>query len=597
MVLAGVDPAHRLPALAHRPHAAGLRHPHRDPAGRPPGGAHRPAGPRRDAGAAGPGRARGRRRGRRAHGAGRRRPRRRHRGGPGPADPHRRAGAGRGRARHLGRRPRRVPARGLPHLRRGRRERLPRRVRAPLDDQRHRRRRDSRGAARRGPRAAPGPRRRRRRPGRRRVRPARLHLLHRADRGRARRRPRRPGRAVAGEPLGHRPGRRRPPQAAGEPGGPGRPGGGGAPGPGPAGPRPARPGGRDHGRRQVRVPPVLGPGHGPGAVARPRHLPLRRLQGRVGLRPVHGSAAFGGDRHRPVPGHGAPGADLAAGRAAPPRAPAQRQGRQGPGHPGEEGRPAVPAEPGHRRRRVRRPGQRGPRVRRRRRRRRPARALPGPAPHPGHPAPGGRHQGQPARQHESARGPAHGRRDRLPGRPGREDRRPLPAGDPRPRRRQDRSRAHHPVPVRLPRGAHLGADLRRAGGGGGDDLRGAPPLAGPAPRGRHGQCQAGHRPRRRHHGPGGRARRHPGAAQAVAARARGLLRPQPPHSEARHRHRPGDRRRPGQPGPAPRVLPPRRQGQYRLLRRLRLGQVHRPALAGRRRRDHARVRPGGRLRH
>ena len=51
-----------------------------------------------------------------------------------------------------------------------------------------------------------------------------------------------------------------------------------------------------------------------------------------------------------------------------------------------------------------------PGVRRRRRRHRPARSLARHPPHHGHPAPGRRHQGQPARQHQPAHRPAHGRR-------------------------------------------------------------------------------------------------------------------------------------------------------------------------------------------
>ena len=85
--------------------------------------------------------------------------------------------------------------------------------------------------------------------------------------------------------------------------------------------------------------------------------------------------------------------------------------RQGPRRARDAGRrPGCAAEPGDRRRRVRRPRQRGARVRRRRRRRRPARPLARAAPDPGDAAPGRRHQGQPAGEHQPAGRAADGRR-------------------------------------------------------------------------------------------------------------------------------------------------------------------------------------------
>ena len=91
----------------------------------------------------------------------------------------------------------------------------------------------------------------------------------------------------------------------------------------------------------------------------------------------------------------------------------QPQEGQGPARAREAAGSGVPARPRARDRRVRRAGQRGAGVRRRRRRHRAARPLARHPPDHGHPAPGRRHQGQPARQHQPAHRPAHGRRVRL----------------------------------------------------------------------------------------------------------------------------------------------------------------------------------------
>ena len=86
-------------------------------------------------------------------------------------------------------------------------------------------------------------------------------------------------------------------------------------------------------------------------------------------------------------------------------------------------RPRDSARARARHRRVRRARGRGAGVRRRRRRHRPARPLARHPPHHGHAATGGRHQGQPARQHEPARRAADGGRVRLEGCRRRPDRR------------------------------------------------------------------------------------------------------------------------------------------------------------------------------
>ena len=217
----------------------------------------------------------------------------------------------------------------------------------------------------------------------------------------------------------------------------------------PARRRPARPRRWHDGRRQVRAAPGVDPRHGRGPLAAAADLPARRLQGRLGVPRLRQPAAHRRPGHRPVAPPGAARPGVAVGRAAPPRAhpgPAQGQGPRRARAPRRGGRAA---EPGHRRRRVRRPGPGGPRVRRRRRQRRPARPVARPAPHPRHPAPGRRHQGQPARQHQPADGAADGRRGGQRRR-ARHDRggllRPGPAG---PRGVQVRSRPAHAVPDRV----------------------------------------------------------------------------------------------------------------------------------------------------
>ena len=184
----------------------------------------------------------------------------------------------------------------------------------------------------------------------------------------------------------------------------------------PARRRAARPRRRHDRRRQVRAAPGLDPRHGRGPLAAAADLPARRLQGRLGVPRLRQPAAHRRPGHRPLAAPGAARPRVAVGRAAPPRAhPGPAQG-QGPRRARAPRRGRGPAEPGHRRRRVRRPGAGGARVRRRRRQRRPARPLARPAPHPRHAAPGRRHQGQPARQHQPAHGPADGRRGRQRGR-------------------------------------------------------------------------------------------------------------------------------------------------------------------------------------
>ena len=66
--------------------------------------------------------------------------------------------------------------------------------------------------------------------------------------------------------------------------------------------------------------------HSPAA----RHLPARRLQGRLGLPRLRRAAAHRRPRHRPVAAPRAAGARVARGRAAPPRAPARPAQGQGP---------------------------------------------------------------------------------------------------------------------------------------------------------------------------------------------------------------------------------------------------------------------------
>ena len=154
-------------------------------------------------------------------------------------------------------------------------------------------------------------------------------------------------------------------------------------------------------------------------------------------------------RHRPEPAPGAPRAHEPARRAAPPRASSQPQEGQGPARAREAPRPRHAARARARHRRVRRARGRGARVRRRRRRHRPARPVARHPPHHGHAATGRRDQGQPARQHQPARGAADGGRVRLQGCRRRPDRRALRPEHPRPRHRQDRSRPARAVPVRV----------------------------------------------------------------------------------------------------------------------------------------------------
>ncbi len=116
-----------------------------------------------------------------------------------------------------------------------------------------------------------------------------------------------------------------------------------APRPAHAGPARAR---RRHDRRgQERVPAGLGARHGGRVQPRPRHVPLRRLQGRIGVRRLRRAPALRRPRHRPQPAPGAPRAHQPARRAAPPRAPAQPQEGEGPARAREARRPGDARRP------------------------------------------------------------------------------------------------------------------------------------------------------------------------------------------------------------------------------------------------------------
>src|SRR5690606_20381188 len=145
----------------------------------------------------------------------------------------------------------------------------------------------------------------------------------------------------------------------------------------------------------------------------------------------------------------APRPDLAARRAALPRAAVQPEEGQGPARAREARRPRGAARAHPRVRRVRGARERRARVRRRRRRHRPARALARHPPHHGDPASRGRHQGQPTREHQPAGRAAHGRRVRLVRRHRCARRGDLRPGDPGARGRQVRSRAPRALPVGL----------------------------------------------------------------------------------------------------------------------------------------------------
>ncbi len=103
---------------------------------------------------------------------------------------------------------------------------------------------------------------------------------------------------------------------------------------------PARPRRRHDRLGQVRVPPGLGARHGRGVQPRSGHVPLRRLQGRVGVRRLRRAAALRRPRDRPQPAPRAARADEPARRAAPPRAPLQPQEGEGP--PRAREAPATP---------------------------------------------------------------------------------------------------------------------------------------------------------------------------------------------------------------------------------------------------------------
>jgi len=328
-----------VPAVAHRRAAVGVGRRDRPPPARPPGGVGVIAAPGRgpEPGGAAP---RGR--------GDRRRPARR----PGSAHVDRRGRAGGGRPSAVGgvaatRDPGCVP--GVSG--RGGRHRGSSRPGAHRGD-------DLAGSVRVagfGDRdaggASPGPRRRRGCTGARRLGRAAVGVGGVADRPRCRRRSRAGPDPVAGERLVGRPLR-----TGVAPGTAGRPAGRrGAHGDRPVHPRPALPGSPRAGRRhdrfgQVRVPPGLGLGPSPRLQPGPGDLPVRRLQGRGGVRGLHGPAAHRrhGDRSFAVPGP--PGAEEPPCRDPSPGVAPAGEGGQGPHRLRVDGRSCLPAQPGDRRR-------------------------------------------------------------------------------------------------------------------------------------------------------------------------------------------------------------------------------------------------------
>ena len=260
--------------------------------------------------------------------------------------------------------------------------------------------------------------------------------------------------------------------------------------PGPEERRAARPGGRNHRCRQVRVPAVLGDGHGSRLQPGPGQLPVRGLQGRCCVRRLHQPAAHRRPGHRPVPAPGAPGTDVAARGAPLPRAAAEPEKSEGPAGPAARSRSRGAAVPHHHRGRIRGARQRSSRVRGRRGGCGRPRTVAGPAPDPGHPAPGRRHQGQPACQHQPARGAAHGRRGRRHGHPGCPGRGVLRSGHSGPRSREDRPGPDPGFPDRLRRRLDHGETAAAADRHCGDGLRLGLQLGGA----RAGEARSGRNP-------------------------------------------------------------------------------------------------------
>ena len=301
-------------------------------------------------------------------------------------------------------------------------------------------------------RPSAGPRRRLRRRGAGRLRPAARRVVPRAQRDGDRQQPTPPqverwveSRSVLTGPFAPTTPYRRPGNLRAVVGQSGQ----GAADPRPAQRRPARPRRRHHRCRQVRAAAGVDPRDGGGAQPAAGDLPARRLQGRLGVPRLRQPAAHRRSGHRPV------ARTSCGGRWTSLSAELRYREHLLARHKAKDlvelraaWRGRGPAQPGHRRRRVRGAGQRGARVRRRRRQRRPARSLARAAPHPRHPAPGRRHQGQPAGQHQPADGAADGRRGRQRRRARLDRGGVLRARPARPGDGQDRPRPADAVPDR-----------------------------------------------------------------------------------------------------------------------------------------------------
>ncbi len=170
--------------------------------------------------------------------------------------------------------------------------------------------------------------------------------------------------------------------------------------------RPPRPGGRHHGRRQVRAAAHAGGQPGRQRRPRPPDVRARRLQGRQCVRRVRQAAAHRGHGHRPRRAPGRAGAAVPGGRAQVPGAHAARRGGGRPARLPAQGPQRADAAAGRHHRRVRHAQGRAARVHRRAGRRGAAGPQPR-GPHAaGHPAPAGRHQREHQGQHQHAHRPA-----------------------------------------------------------------------------------------------------------------------------------------------------------------------------------------------